>query len=427
MPATAATKVTYAAVLKEQYHPAMQSAVFTGTVLLDSIVKRGPGASRAGREGNLRVQTIRTGSRAFGKQLTWDLHVEPNWGIGARAAHHGPTTGFVPAAGSQGYVEGKLLVAHYYGHSELDGSLIDATQNVTAAGLRALDSEMKNLPPQIRRQINLDLYGDGTGRLANVTQTSVDATFTVDTVQYLEVNQPIVIAAADGTGAVARTITAINAATLTLTVDSSVSVDNTLDIFRAGIHNTSYSSEYGNALSGLGLIASETTTYAGLNRTLAENAKARSLLNLGLAQATFTIDPMESMVFDLRNRNAVPNLIVCDRNFYTQFGKLYFGYQQWQTQEKVLRGGYPALYFHEVPLVRDRDCPPWTAYFLDTEQLELGVEKELGLMNADGADLARCRGPNGELRDAYDLAHVTRLNLMALNPGGIGKMTITPT
>lgn len=430
MAATPATLTSYQAVMKEQYYPDMRSAVFTGAVLLDYVQKRSPGGNgSAGIKPGLRVRNVRLPrGRGFGKQITFDIHTEQNWGVGARAAHHGDATGYMPSPGSQSYVEGHLLAASYFGVAELDGALIDSTHGPDAAGLRALDSEMRPLPAQLRRQINIDCFGNGTGKLTDVTATSTGTTITVSSVVNFTVNQPIVVANADGTAGLARTIVGIDAANSQIEVDSATSVDNTKDIFRTGLHNTNVSSEYSNALSGLGQIISSTVDYAGLDRSEVEYAATRGGEYLAIAQANFTIDHLEDAVFDAPKRaNGKPSLIICDHNFYKLYGNLYFGQGRWQVNQQKLKGGYPALMFHDVPLVRDHACPAWTAYILDMSTFELGIERELSLMNEDNVQMVRVFGTNGQGRDAYQFAFITRVNLLCNNPGANAIMTITPT
>jgi hypothetical protein len=417
---------SYQAILKKQYLAPIRSSVYAQRVLLDRLVKRVPGKGDAARKraGGLKAETVRLPQgQGWGQMLSWDVHVGRNWGTGPRAGSHGPTTGYIPQPGSQGYVEAQLLAAHYYGAAQLDGSLIDSTKGVTAAGLRALDSEMKRLPDDIRADINRDLFGDGSGKLANVAGSSSGTTITCDSVRLFTENQPIVVAAADGTAAVARTIASIDRTNKTITVDQATDVTAANDIFPSGIHNTNYASAYNVALSGLAAIISATSTYAALNRTDAAYAGCRSVLALAIAKTAFEIGHMEDMLRDLKHKNGDPSLIVCDHNFYKLFGDIYFGNNQWHANEKTLNGGYPALLFHDIPLVRDDDCPEWTAHWLTEADFELGIERELSLMDEDGVQMVRAHDANGDM-DAYKFAFVTRMNLLCGNPGGQGTMTI---
>ena len=411
--------------MQEQYIPRMRSAVFTGSVALEVIEKK-----RA--EDGLKVEAVRLPkNKGWGKQITWDIHTEPNWGMGPRAPTQGASTGYMPAAGSQGYVEGRLSAAHYYGVGELPGALIDATKGPQASTLRALDAEMRPVPTQMRRDMNIDIFGDGTGKLADVTETSSDTTFTVSDVRNFRVNQPIVIATATGTSALARTIVAIDKSTLTLTVDSSISVTAANDVFRAGIHNTNIASAYNVSMAGFLQIISSTVDYATLDRSEADYVYTRGQEYLALAKTAFTIDHMEDTLHDLKGANAVPGIIICGNDFYKNFGNLSYGNGRWQHQQvrfkpTKLSQGYPALYFHDIPLVRDHFCPTWSAYWLDLSTWALGVERDLSIMDDDGVQMVRVHGPNGESVDAYRFSFITRVNLVCSNPAANARMTINP-
>ena len=424
----AATISTYLNILKTRYYDRMRSAVFSGHVLLTELRKRSPGGNeRLGVLPGLKAKSVRLPrNRGWGREISFDIHTGPNFGIGARAAHHSATTGYMPTPGNQSFVEGKLLSKHYYGTAEIDGSLIDASDGDEAAAMRALDSEMKFMPDQIRSQINIDLYGDGTGKLADVTASSSGTTITVDSTHKFIEGQPIVIAAADGTGAVERTITAINAASKQITVNSATSVTAASDIFRAGVHNTNVSSEYGNACAGMQQIVSDTFDYAGLDRSELEYVRTRA----GMYSVNKTdYDPalFEDVFFDAKKRgNGKPSLIICDHNFYKYTGELLYPQGRWQLNQKTFSIGYPTLYVHDVPMVRDPACPPWMALVLDLDSFELGIERELSLVSEDKAEMVRKAGPNGEMCDAYQFAFCTRLNLLCNNPAANSKIIINP-
>ncbi len=428
MATTSATLASYANVLQYRYLPNMRSAVYTGAPLLDFIQKQGTFEDPLRKiKPGLRTKDIKTPGGGWGKAITWDIHTGQNWGIGARNPVQSATTGYLPKAGSQDYVEASLLSKSYFGMGEIDGNLIDS-QGPSAAGIRALNQEMKAIPPQMRRQINMDLYLAGDGIIATIQTVGATVTNAVcDSVRNLEVGQPIVIAANNGTGAVERTITAINRTTKTITIASTDTTSGKTSIFRAGIHNTNVASEANNTLAGLGMIVSETVDYAGLDRSEAAYEKTRSYVPPAIPQANFSIDHLEDALFELAKRGAEPNLIVCDNNFYKLYGGLYWGQGRWEMQQKKIDYGYPALEYQGVPMVRDYACPEWTAFILDTSLLTLGIERDLDIMNADGNELVRMWGSEDAKRDAYAWGFCTRLNLMCSLPGALGKLTITPT
>lgn len=418
MPATGATRTSYLSVLRNRYLAAAQKAIYTRCVLLERLQKRRPG------EG-FELKDLPRG-QGFGKAIVFPIHTQENDGIGWRAGHQGSSSGYLPTPGSQGYVEATLSVKHMYGGFQLDGELLDADRGVGAAALKTLDSEMKGLPLNMRRRINIGLFGNGSGIEAYVTATSSGTTITLDSVRNMWVNRNIVVAAAaDGTGAVARTITAVDEANKQITVNSSTSVTSASAIFGPGIYNTNVSEVFGNAITGLAGVIATTGTYAGLDRTQAANAALRSVV-MTAPEANSIVDTFEQMFWNLEARNAQPSIVVCDHNVWKKFGQLYFGLQNWQTNIKKIEAGYPAFDFHGIPVTRDRACQEWTAYFLDERTLALAEERPLSIRDEDGAELQRVYDANGRV-DAYEASFCARLELICNHPGGQGKLTITPT
>ena len=98
----------------------------------------------------------------------------------------------LPTAGQQGYVQATVPVKLLYSRIQVSGKAIAATRTNKGAFLRALESEMKYVMNDSKRQLNRQLNGDGRGALAfwtaadNTSGTDVDDNFGNGTT-YLEV------------------------------------------------------------------------------------------------------------------------------------------------------------------------------------------------------------------------------------------------
>lgn len=428
MAATPATLSTYSAILRRQYLPDMQSLVFTGTPVLDLLQKRRPGEGDPNRkiEGGLQIGSAKLPSGGWGTGIQVDFHTAPNWGVGARAKTQSATAGYLPDAGSQGVKSGLIQSAVYYGNGEISGNLIDSANNDRAAVVRALDFEIRSLIPQVRRQIGIDLIiGDTSGKLAACSGTGTGTSLTVDTTRNLAHGQPIVVASSTGTGAVETTIVTVDSDT-TLTVADSVTYTGKY-IYRAGLCNTNVAAEYGNGMFGLIGLTTPTSTYAGVDRSLAANAVLRSHTSLALAKSTWTIKALDDICWQTYLRGGKTNLIICDPKFYQTFGDLYWGYQQWAQKQEKIDGGYPALAYEGAWLVKDPAVPAYTAIGLDTRHIEIGIEKDLDFMDdGKGAILVPQWGVGTTQKDAYGFACKTLLAIVSDNPAVHWRMTINP-
>jgi hypothetical protein len=98
----------------------------------------------------------------------------------------------LPTAGEQGYVQATVPVKLLYSRIQVSGKAIAATRTNKGAFVKALESEMKYVMNDSKRQLNRQLNGDGRGALAfwttadNSSGADVDDNFGNGTT-YLEV------------------------------------------------------------------------------------------------------------------------------------------------------------------------------------------------------------------------------------------------
>jgi hypothetical protein len=104
------------------------------------------------------------------------------------------------------------------GGLELTDQLIKQAKGNEGAFINILDDRTKRMGKALRKKMNVQVFGDGTGVLATLaTSPAAATTFTVDTTQYLAIGQVIdVLTKSTGAGtAVGVRITAINKTTKT--------------------------------------------------------------------------------------------------------------------------------------------------------------------------------------------------------------------
>jgi hypothetical protein len=86
----------------------------------------------------------------------------------------------LPTAGQQGYVQATVPVKLLYSRINVSGKAIAATRTNKGSFLKALESEMKYVMNDSKRQLNRQLNGDGTGALAFWTALDTTSPGTVD-------------------------------------------------------------------------------------------------------------------------------------------------------------------------------------------------------------------------------------------------------
>lgn len=134
-------------VLKTVYLPALQELLNNATPLLKVLEKEVTPTS--GGDFKIAIHRLRNKTAMIGRS-------------------EGDT---LPTAGQQGYVQGTVPIKLLYSRINVSGKAIAATRDNKGAFVRGLESEMKYVMTDSKRQLNRQLNGDGTGALAFCTAT----------------------------------------------------------------------------------------------------------------------------------------------------------------------------------------------------------------------------------------------------------------
>ena len=143
-------------ILKEVYLPALQELLNNATPLLSQMEKE--------------ITPVEGGNFVIA------LHTGRN----SAAAIARDEGGTLPTAGQQSYKRAIVPVKQLYSRIEVSGKAIAATRSNKGAFLKALESEMKYVMIDTKRQLNRQLNGDGTGALAYWTGADDTSPATVD-------------------------------------------------------------------------------------------------------------------------------------------------------------------------------------------------------------------------------------------------------
>jgi hypothetical protein len=127
---------------------------------------------------------------------------------------------------------------------------------------------------------------------------------------------------------------------------------------------------------GSGML-SATGTYAGINRATYTQWASNHLANGGTPRA-LTFDLMRSALKATYNASGEsPDLILCDATQFEKFGALFDSARQFHQdiflrgKKITLMGGYNALFYDGIPVVRDVRCSPGEMLFLNTKYVKL--------------------------------------------------------
>ena len=391
------TLTTFDEALKIDYLPTIREQLNMDTILMNRIVRNERDVS--------------------GKRWQLVAHYYRNSGIGARADN-----GTLPTAGQQKYLNPYGTVAYNYGRISVTGPTMAASRSDRGAIVRALESEIKGVTADLKKDINYQLFNDGTSRrcLVNGDPGSEGTTLTVDSPGTKYLYDGMVINIVTDDGGVAQdsniTITTVDSSTqcTTSAIDDAV-LDNDW-VIAAGSHDgagVTPADSY--EMMGIKGIVDDTeyvTTLHGLSRdsyawwncstnSNDDNSGTNRDLTLSLIQDSLTSVEKNGGKTDLivttpALRDTYASLLVADKRFVNKLN---------------LDGGFKALEYSGIPLVADPDATENTMYFLDLDHLFIMQTSDWDWMDQDGAVLNRVSD-----KDAYEAVLFWYANLATDRP-----------
>lgn len=368
-----ASTTTVSALLKEVYGPRLESQQNEEVVVLKRIEKTSRGVTE----------------HPGGKYVDFPIKVSRNQGISYRKEWEQ-----LAPAGRQGYAEVHVPLYYGYGRVKFSTQLMELADGNPAAFADAADEEMDGLKNDVVKDSNRIAYGDGSGVLATVAANmgAPGLTFTVDNVNWLEVDQPVdILVTATGVVLAAdRTITAINEDTKAVTVSgANITALTTHSLFRIG----NFANGEQREPSGLSQMVSSTRVLHGLDPATTPKWKG-TVTALGGALSE---SAMIAMCDKIRKNGGKVSAI------FTSLGvrRAYFNLltqQRRYADTKEFAGGFTGLAFNygrEVPVVEDVDHPEGVMHFLDESKLTIYRTKPWHWGQEDGNILKWVSGYDG--------------------------------
>lgn len=335
-----------------------------------------------------------------GRRAVLSLHTRRNSGAGARAE-----LGTLPSAGNQGYREERVPLRYNYGRIQLSGPVIRAMRSDEGSFTRAMDSEVRGMVNDLKRDVNRQVFGTSDGVIVQVgagsTTTVVNFATTATAVQkrQIEVGMLVDIGTASPFTSVgtAREVTAITGTTsFTVSPAFAVAPASGDSVVRSGSGGSGSAQK---ELTGLQTIVDSTGTLFNVDPLVEPvwasfedtSGTPRSVSETFLARLMHNVNISGGEDLDL---------------FITSDG-VHRAYAAQLTAEKRfvgtldLKGGYKAISVTagggEIGIVWDRDAPNNVVFGLNTKHLFIHESSDWEWMDDDGAVLSRVAG-----LDAYE-------------------------
>jgi len=427
MAITGATLSYYDEVLKTFYLPAIQEYLEHSTPLSDILERDTENVS--------------------GKNATIECHYGRSTGTGARA-----DAAALPTPGYQKYKTCTVPMKYVYGRVEFTGPTLAATRDERGAYIGALDSEIRGIARDLKKEVNRMLWGSGYGVLARWRSTEDTTEYTLQKKyrgnsaggdafgstfggKYLRDRGdavPVVATAGSaGDFTVDDTNIAVTAVipsddntydTITCTDPSVTEAAATFYVRPASLGTKAVSG--GHRLEPMGLrgivdvldiddIAISDGTDTGLHATYNDPLQGLDVATYpwfkGIVDAhpsgryagqrALSLKLMQKMfdrVEDAAGKDTGPNLIQTTRALRAEYLELLQATRQ-NVNTMELDGGWKALDYNGVPLMVDSDAIDGEIYFLTTGSMAIFEMSGYDWMQKDGAILSRISG-----YDAYE-------------------------
>ena len=353
-----------------------------------------------------------TSSDVWGKEIRKIAPYGINGGIGA-----GTETGDLPSSAENNYEQFVLSLKNLYGKLEISDKAIRASENSTGAFVNLLTSEMEGLIKASSFNFGRMLYGDGTGKLATITDNDTN-NIVVDSTKNLIEGMVVDIISSDGKvlNSTLRII-AINKNNNTITLSTTGLTKNTY----AGAGNfLCVQGSYNNEITGLGAIFKEDGSLYNLDRSshnwlipymkdISNSSQTQNITDITIQNAIDDIDESADSKVDF---------IVCSSGVKRNYQSYLASYRS-NINVLELEGGFKAISYNGIPLISDRFAPANTMYLLNTSEFNLHQLCDWKwLESEDGRVIRQTLG-----KPTYQATLVKYADIICNKPRGQAKIT----
>jgi len=407
---------------------------FTGQDIstINSILKddyRGPIVEMLNSKTLLLHRIEATAEFTEGRRALFPLHTGRNEGLGARPEADNTTASDLPQAGKQEYEDATYKMTHLYGAIQFSGPAVAAARNNEGAFARLVESEIDGLVRDASRDINRQLFGPKSGELGLVITgpggtdedgvTLSTSQVVLSTRQFIRKNMRIAFYSPGTSGAIKNggTIRTVSSVTrlssrpnyARVTFDGALNASTAV----AAADLATREKSYGNEIFGLVDIISDGNPQNILSGAASER---RYVGNLDRGSAGFEfwqsniIDQGNAAFSDTLFQDAIDlsevegdgdlSIFITDHRTFNTYGNSLLSDRRYPTEGSrfnKLDGGFRALEYDEVPVVKDRDCQFNTIWGLAEDRIKFLHMADWDWMDKDGSVLSRVQG-----KDAYE-------------------------
>ena len=340
-----------------------------------------------------------------GKEVVFDTHIGRNQGIGARNVREK-----LPTAGAQKYKQAHLYLTNLYGAIEVDGQLFEQAAEDYQAFINVVDMEIKGLKRDLAVDLNRQIYGDGSGTLADVPSDIVPDDESgpfgvyVDDASYLQEGMIIDFITAEGV--VNAPAAPGHFEVISVEIGASGPYDAVYlnrSAYGAAMTGGTYGNKlvrasngansYGKEWTGLAAIVDDTSVLHEIDPAEYRTWKA-TVEALGSEGTPGTLTELDliNLVQKVDSKGGDVDVMLASPGVYNAYWNLLQGFRQF-TNTAGLTGGQRSFTFEAlgkpIRFVSDYAAPKGTLYALSSKEIVLNRKKDWSWMDRDGSMWSR--------------------------------------
>lgn len=385
-----ATTTTFSAAMKTKFIGPIRDQLNSNKILLFGMRDKQDGKS-AVPQGTVPFRGIEAeadGIDFVGNEFRIPLRTGRNSGVGSRSEN-----AVLPAPGNEAFTYISDPLRYHYGLFNITGQLMKASESNEGAFKRALSVEMEGVTDALKRKVNIDAFGDGTGVRTTLSAAAAGVnTLSVASTVRLAVGDVIDVLTYAGPTykANARTITAIDRVNKTVTVSgAAVTAASGDSIILASSDSTSGTpnNDKDQVINGLGNIVKGSGILHGL--AAASNAFWVSQ-EINAAGAVVGDNLLRQLIdaigFESGDEESV--VLITTRGIRNRYANQLTAYKRFNDAQAVtLRGGFKALLFDDKPMVVDDQSDVGTVWALNTKHMFWSQMSDWDWLDEDGKTL----------------------------------------
>lgn len=375
----AATLATITPYLKEVYQGRIREQLNTEIVTLKRITRSSSGVT----------------SETGGKYVTFPIHTRRNNGIGSRYENE-----VLPVPGQQNYAAARVGLKYAYGGLQLTGQMISLSDTDAKAFAKGLDTEVEGLKNDAAKDMNRQIYADGTGKIAVLKVNTAVNTLGVDDGRLFQIGENIDIVTLPATVAVSARI--VVSVVLTGGTADTVTISGAAVTTTAGQIITRQGSGPGaqgnREITGFGAIVSPTGILYNVDPAVEPAWAAVQDANSGTLRA-LSESRMITMADNIRVNGGKTSVIFQSLGLRRAYFNL-LSQQRQVVNTQDFKGGFTGLAFTtdmgEIPVIADPDAPLNTQWFINEDALTYYRDEEWHWFDRDGTMWKQVRDATGD-------------------------------